>query len=600
MNITLIQFAVQSIVRLSSVSRQAAEQRSRNETALLPGFAAQEPNPLTVVNGFFTITDEREAHVKDGGSLAEYWDGNRAKTDPLSVDALYIGALRVSAEEGVDFAAALIPSGESMIRQFDPGKGPLSPFARIALTAADIVLDYIAVDPGIASDNPNSQKLIAAFARNLADFLPDNGDYGPREKFAERLAGGFLRAGLAAISSNPKLVVDEEHFEKLLGNALKPVVEKFPDSISGRIQWKQVTDAIVGPAAQAALETIAAHQAEFLGDSFDADIALGAVTQALLLEAAENGLKDQASRDGLIGLYQAVIGVAATRPELFIEGGQPREALAREALKSFADVLANSNPPFNRQTGVALASAAIEVVGANAHRFADPQNNWHGVALKVFKNLTVEFTDALAQNGNLKQVLSRDQFVDIGRIVLNEISHNPTLITESNDEWHGVIRTVTSAMAADTKLLLTSEDWKEIARVAAIEAATNPARLFKLEENQGNPLATDLITALLTGAANALALPNGAERTVLAGAVLRDAIVFALQSAAGNAQSISKHLERVIELIDELNQLAVEKHLEIGSKEWLHLFRALLGSALDGTKVGNLDIDRATKLLQGG
>ena len=252
---------------------------------------------MLLLNRFFTITDEREAHVKDGGSLAEYWDVNRAKTDPMSVDALYIGALRVSAEEGVDFAAALVPSGEIMIRQFDPGKGPLSPFSRIALTAADIVLDYIAIDPGIVSDNPNCQTLIGAFARNLADFLPDNGDYGPREKFGERLA---------AVSSNPELVVDDEHFEKLLSNALKPVVEKFPASISERIQWKQVTDAIIGPAAQAALETIAAHQSQFLGDSFDPDIALGAVTQALLLEAAENGLKDQFSRDGMIGLYWQV------------------------------------------------------------------------------------------------------------------------------------------------------------------------------------------------------------------------------------------------------------------------------------------------------
>ncbi len=600
MNITLIQFAVQSIVRLASVGKQAAEQRSRNETALLPGFAAQEPNRLTVVNGFFTITDEREAHVKDGGSLAEYWDVNKAKTDPVSVDALYIGALKVSAEEGVDFAASLIPSGEIMIRQFDPGKGPLSPFARIALTAADIVLDYIAIDPGIVADNPNSQKLIGAFARNLADFLPDNGDYGPKEKFGERLAAGFLRAGLAAVSSNPELVVDEEHFEKLLSNALKPVVEKFPDSISERIQWKEVTDAIIGPAAQAALETIAAHQSQFFGDNFDPDIALGAVTQALLLEATENGLRDQFSRDGLIGLYRAVLGVAATRPELFIEGDKPREALARETLKSFADALTNSPPPFNKQTGIALASAAIEVVGANAHRFADPQKDWHGVAVKVFENLAADFAAALAQNGNLKQVLSKDQFVDIGRIVLDEISRNPTLITESNDEWHGVIRAVTTAMAADTNLLLTSGDWKEIARVAAIEAATNPARLFKFEANQSDHLATQLITTLLTGAADALALPNGKERTVLAGAVLREAISITLQSAAGNAQSIKDHLPLVKELVDELNQLAIENHLEIGSKEWLHLFRALLGSVLDGTSVGDLDFDRAVKLLQGG
>ena len=56
----------------------------------------------------------------------------------------------------------------------------------------------------------------------------------------------------------------------------------------------------------------------------------------------------------------------------------------------------------------------------------------------------------------------------------------------------------------------------------------------------------------------------------------------------------------VRELVDELNQLAVENHLKIGSKEWLHLFRALLGSVLDGTHVGDLDFDRAVKLLQGG
>ncbi len=600
MNITLIQFAVQSIVRLATVSKQAAEQRSRNEPVLLPGFDSQEASRLTVVNGFFTITAEREAYVKDGGSLAEYWDTTQAKTDHSSVDALYVGALRISAEEGVDLVAALIPSGEVMIRQFDPGKGPLSPFARIALTAADIVLDYIAIDPGIVSDNPNGQKLIGAFARNLAGFLPDDGNYGPREKFGERLAAGFLRAGLAMVSSNPELVVDEEHFEKLLSNALKPVVEKFPASIADRIQWNQVTDALIGPAAQAALETIAAHQSQFFGESFDPDIALGAVTQALLLEAAENGLEDQFSRDGKIGLYKAVLSVAATRPELFIEGGQPKQALARDALKSFADVLANAPPPFNKETGIALDTAAIEVVGSNSHHFANAEKAWHGVAVKVIENLSADFADALGKNGNLKQVLSKDQFVDIGRIVLDEISNNPRLITETNDEWHGVIRAVTTAMAADSELLLTSGDWKEIARVAAIEAATNPARLFKLETPQSNPLASQLITTLLTGATEALALPNGEERTVLVGAVLKEAITIALQSAAGNSQSIADHLALVKELVDELNQLIVENHLEMGSKEWLHLFRALLGSVLDGTSVGDLDLERAVKLLQGG
>ena len=136
-------------------------------------------------------------------------------------------------------------------------------------------------------------------------------------------------------------------------------------------------------------------------------------------------------------------------------------------MKKFAATLEKSPPPFDKTTGIALAAAAIEVVGAKAHRFAKPADVWQGVAVKVFEKLTTEFAAALSSNARLGQVLSREQFTDTGRIVLTEISQNPTLITESGDEWHGVIVAVTTAMATDDQLLLTSDDWKEIARVAS-------------------------------------------------------------------------------------------------------------------------------------
>ena len=420
-------------------------------------------------------------------------------------------------------------------------------------------------------------------------------------RLATRGRSGFLRAGLATVSAHPEWVVDQEHYEALLKNAVTPVVEQFPSSIAERLQWSRVTDAILGPAAQAALETVATHQTAFLGDNLGPDQALGAVVQALLVEAAEDGLRDPFRQDRLIGLYRAVLGVAATRPELFFEGNRPEAALARDALKRFSGTLAAvERPPFDKGTGLALAAVAIEVVGQHAHRFADPADEWVGVAIEVFEDLTSDLAGALRANEGLGNVLSVDQLTDIGRIVLTEISRNPTLITSSGDEWHGVIQAVTSAMAADEQLLLTADDWKEIARVAAAEAAANPARLFRLGQGAGDQLAANVIGVLLTGATDVLAAPNGPERSVLAGTVLTEAITIALRATSGNADALARHLQGVEDLVSALNELAVEHPMAFGSKEWLHLFRVLLASVLEGTDVGELTLERAIQLLKGG
>ena len=600
MNISLIKFAVQSIARVGRVSRQAAEQRARNADALFPGLSSQNLDRELAVNGFFNNSAEHKAHVNAGQPLAEFWNGSRAKTDKNAIDSLYVAALRISSEEGVDFASMLTPAGAVIIEQFDPDKGPMSPFSRIVLAAADIVLDYLAIDPGIASDNLNTQKLIGAFAKNLADYLPDDANFGPQHNFGQRLAAGFLRAGLSALSSNPEWVVDEAHMETLLRNSLSPIVGKFPKTIAKQIQWNRVTDTMIGPAAQAAMETVVANQTAFFGSEFDPDIALGAVTQALLVEAAEDGLRDQFKRDGLIGLYKSVLQVAVNQPELFIKDNVANEALARDALQSFSTALAKTPPPFDRTAGVTLASVAIDLLGRHAHRYADPANDWHGVGVNVFTTMASDFSKALKTNSRLSQLLSQDQLIEIGRIVLDEIANNPTLVSETNDEWRGVIVAITSSMAADKHLLLTSDDWKEIARVAASEASSNPARLFNLGTSTRSLLAARLIKLFLKAAADARALADGEERSVLSGKVLREAIIIALQAASGNAQAIIDHLPKVKALLKQINKLAIADHLEIGASEWLQLFRVLLGPTLDGTPVGDLSLNRAIKLLQGG
>ena len=142
-----------------------------------------------------------------------------------------------------------------LVLQWDPAKGPLSPWARVILTAGDIALDYIGTNPGIVG-NGSGARLMSAYAQGLADLLPDDGEFGNREDFAQRLFGVFLRAGLDTLAENPEWVVSDDHLQELIGTTVTPVVEAFPDSLADQLRWREVSDAIMGPAASALLNTV--------------------------------------------------------------------------------------------------------------------------------------------------------------------------------------------------------------------------------------------------------------------------------------------------------------------------------------------------------
>ena len=56
-----------------------------------------------------------------------------------------------------------------------------------------------------------------------------------------------------------------------------------------------MADALLGPAASAAISTVAANPAAFLGATFDPNRAIGALTQAMLKQAATTGQDGEAT-----------------------------------------------------------------------------------------------------------------------------------------------------------------------------------------------------------------------------------------------------------------------------------------------------------------
>ncbi len=602
MNPALILFGIQSVIRLGRVTNDALEQSARDDEAIFPKIKEPDLNREVYVNGFFNQPEHSQYVEGDAALFSEYWSDSKVRPEKAAIDALFTASVKIAAENCGDTNRTLASGAVFLVKQWSPGKGPISPWARIILSAGDIVLEYVAADPSILGLGGNGEKLIAAYAKNLSDLLPDNGDFGPKENFAQRLAGVFLRAGLDSISRNPEWLASEEHLRELISSSVKPITESLPPSITGQLKWREVADAIMGPAASAALVTIARHQTAFLGGDLKPDTALGALTQALFLEAVKDGLKDQFTRDGLVGIYKAALNVAAEKPHLFLNGAGPDVDFARKVFSRFAEVLRDSPPPFDGEVLIALAGVSLEAVGNNVHRFVDDSDPWAQTAADMLKSLTLKFKDALDANKKLNNVLTREQLIDLGRILLTRLAETPQMILGSgNEAWEGLLTAVAAAMKEDKNLLLTGEDWIQIVETAANEAAANPARLFKFDPNDpGEILAAKLITVVLRSAGEILKSPGLKEKTVLFGKTLREAIIVVLRVTSGNPLDAQKTLPQIEALVKQLNLFVAENHNRFGSKEWLRIFRVLLGALLDGKNVPDLTEELANDILRGG
>jgi len=605
MNTTLILFGIRSIVRIGQVGRGALEQWARDDEAIFPDLKEPDFNARVIVSGFFQQPGHRDLVMGDNAPYAEHWEGNAAKPDAQSIDSLFTLAVKIQEEES---GSALDPtfrqSGAVLIKQWGAGKGPVSPWARVVLTAGDIALEYIAIDPGILKVGGNGEKLIAAYAKELSELLPDDGRFGVREDFGQRLLTSFLRAGFQTISENPQWIVSEDHLQQLITASVAPLVEALPSDITviQQVRWQNLAETIMGPAASAALKTVAANPSAFLGNSFEAEKALGVLTTSLFNQAAETGILNQINREGLLGLYETALGVAADHPQLFIRGDDPGDILARDLFAGFASALQASPPPFDGDVGMELAKAALTAVSDNAHHFADADDPWEQTAVDMVKSLTGTLRVSFDNNDNLRNVFSGNQLVELGRILLTRIAASPAMITGSAEQsWGGVLTAVATAMAADTKLLLSGDDWMDIVRTAADEAATNPGRLFAL--NPGDPddvLAGQLISMVLKSATEAFGNDGAGNNSVLFGKTLREAINIVIRANSGNPAAAEENLVEIEALLRGLNGVVAENPLHFGSKEWLRVFRLTLTGVLEGDTLPQFTRDSVNEWLERG
>src|SRR5262245_61643433 len=536
----------------------------------------------------------------EGGPLAASWDpatnGPRADV-PGAAEALYLAAVQVFAERRA--AEADLPAergaevaGEQLIAQWGKDEGPMRPLGRLATVLADVALEFVGANPGVLGVGGNGEKLIGAFAANLAEMIPDDASVaGPRSRFADQVVGIVVRAGLETLARHPDAVVGSRPLQQLVRTMVPPVVQQLPADLSEQARWRDVVEALMGPATGAAIATLVGDPRLFLGLDSGAGDTLGVLTQAMLQQANRLGLDRRLTEAGWITLYRGAVALGAERPELF------RHAVATPAtgqalFEQLGGALASAPPPFDGDLGGDVAVAALEAVRMEGPRFLAGTSGPDGLAALVGQ-ITGGLAAALAEPASvaLRGPLSRRQVGDLARALVTQAARVPGLIGGDRRELAGIVESIARLIASDDRGLLAPAEWQAIAAVAASEAFANPGRLF--DDAHGGPAVT-LVGGLLTAAAAS----DRSKGDVLFGATLRDATILGLRAVAAASSPSARGGEAVRDLALRLSAQARQRGGRVASAQWLALFRRTVDGAI-ATGAVQLDDHRFDELLAG-
>ncbi len=608
----MVILAVRALIRVGAAARESYEQKIRDAEILMPLPEQINLDPITHIRAI-AKDDRFKDRFLAGGDLSPYWDAaNKAPLDSEearrniieAVELIWETELATPANVKTMAGGALKgqETGYMILKQWAEGAEPPPPMARVVLTLAEVTLEFVGTNPSILGIGSSGEKLITALSENLRELLPDADspqDWTAAEwskfYFAQRAMAIFLHAGLKTITEKPDIMIEDKEYRALVSNVLTPLVKTFeqePQKVPSLIVFR---DTLFGPMASGAFKTLGEHQEAFLGGQFSDSEAVGAVTKVLfetIAETSEIDIRNVFTDEGLVQIYQAVLGVMVKRPELFVGRGDSAEAgLKRDLFTNVAKILQASPPPFKDELAAPLAIAALDALGNYAAASLDEEDAWEAVA----EASILAFVDGLKEGlktGNMEsafaRVLSREQMVVLAEIFFAQAAETPGMLLPGSDnrELKNLVGAVANAMAADAANLLSGEDWLIIAQVAAEEAAKNPDRLFQLDTTDPQAqLANMLIKQLLHGAADSFGEEARRGGKLMFGETLRHVIITALQAAAGNIEGAAAHLDELEALEKRINKLASDNRHKMGMREAKLLFEKLIVSVIDEGKV---------------
>ena len=611
----MILSAVTAAIRVGKVAVDAHEQHVRDKSIDLPRaprvILTLEQRALTLFN-----SAPHSDRVGPNGDLQDFWDGVRWKDTPEAIAKILDAAEEILVTQDPNWEDKSTDIDRVVsLKQWGEQSGPIPPIARVGLAILDETLAFAGAHPELMGIGGNGQKYVTALTKNLSVLLPEYETGRPStiqnwEKFdfADAVARIALRAGLGALQETADVYIKEEHLQALVLGVTRPMISAFEDWPSAdQIRLADLRDDLLDPMIAAAVGTVADHQRAFLGQKLDPQRGAGAVTAAILDELKEEGFYRNLGGSGVAALYKAALGVVADRPDLFAGDDSASQRFARDMIGSLAAALRDSDPIWEQSAPELRANLAVEAVRAVSRAVPDMLSEtdpWERAAGATAQQVLEGIAEGLGDEAPdlLKSVQIQSVLLTAGRAVLEEASANPAMLVgrRSKDEVKAIVSAVARGMAADKNLLLTKEDWVEIARITTYEASRNVGRLFNIDRSSPEgDLAAHVIERMLKKAA--ADFPQGgvsADGFLSFGETLRNAMITTLKHASGNAKAALSNLDALEALVSNLNHVVKSDPKAIGADEWQWLFRQFVSTAINTGSVESVSVAAIQAQLQ--
>ena len=460
------------------------------------------------------------------------------------------------------------------------------PVQRVLGTVVEIGIDYVVANPLASKDDAASRQLLQAFLEAL-----DDADFSEGNK--HEIVDTLMLATLETLHTEVALISDEARTRSLLTGVTSALIMDYEKLISPakresrRELVRRIGTSILRGGATAFTEDIAL----FTRDGERSTVLVRSTLEQLLVGI--EGKEKIFTNESLELVFRSALAATGENAELFSE-----KKILQELIKSTVSALKSQSGRqlFAPETVGAVLQAALEVAGENVETLFDPDDPQEQLLATALEALAKSFSSTLAGGGGIEDLLSRNQRVELAKIIFQEVARHPEQLLDVNESdarkmaVAQIVGSVARALGDDPGLLINGEGFVELVRIAVGVAFQNADKLLDLESL--SPRENMLFAVLhqtVTG------MENGDPRGLIGRDVFLELVDRILPVASANLELL---LDDAAKLVEETVRTALDlAHGELENRiNGLNLPILIEGLLLE-VLWDELNLDEATAVL---
>ena len=529
MNPSTVLFAIEAGIRLGNKINQVLIDKTLEGPLLLPLGDMYNDIPAANAQDFF---DDNINLISEGGAYYHIRDDEAKKL------AAYKTIMRISATADTSpdshADAISIITNLNAFEQYKDGFGSKPVFQRILGTIVEIGIDYVIANPDALGDNSNTRKYIEAFLKGIDDTTFAEGKW-------DTIVTDMFESGLTVLNENLSDIIRDERAQVIVGGVTSALIDDVKDLPGFELTLREEFFKRVGTSIfRGAVEAFGENTELFIkGDSASKTIIRSTLSQVI------NGIKDKEdlfSNESLKLIVKSAMLATSENAALLTDN----PILERTISRSLA-ALTETDSIFSEASVAIILAEGLHAVGENVATLIDTSSSQRAFLADAISGMSLSLASSLS-DGNLKDLFSMQQLIDLTEIVLKEVAEDPErLLGDTSDDLKKsvlvqIIASVSAAFGSDPKMITTGERAVSLVEDVMNIALMNADKLLDISTDDPQ---TNLLYQIIQSTVSMI-IDADDPRHLLNKKVIHAVIINILEIASNNIDVIAVDQQQII------------------------------------------------------